>query len=1008
MSLNKFNRVELREILANVGIPTPYAATRETLMSLIEKNKVSTFITNSVKFEKERLKGSSSEKPFSPVFIDLNINKEIKTIYHMADIHFRNDEREQEYMDVIIYLIKKLKSAQQSEPGICVIAGDVVHNCRDIRPRAIKFILQTVKYIAAIMPVIVIAGNHDLTGNLSSIDIIESLLGKMENVFYLSESGTYIAGNLCFHTACLNDKAPHWTPVRQPNHINIGLFHGEMKNCPFGPEKTDLFLLGDIHERSIWSDKGSILGYPGSLIQQNFGEEYEHGIIQWDLETKRDSESDKLIVKVASAFIDIPNRFIHYSLVINEKTLSQTLGRIENDSRFLSGKSVYLKTTEISYADPIDIEEILSLIRSKGTIVNHLRKRVITKMAIPTLDLRPESFQEIVSRSGISISDDTLKEYFPDSMQTVIPINIQSFSIRNAYGIFELDMTPSHGINIICEKNGAGKSSLVKAIEFALLFEKKGAIPVLNIKSKDAYYIKIDAGDKYMLRRMTDKSSRKYILETNFPTFNTTMRELLRSCLVSSDDYLNFEQLAKRDQLAILNELANCAPLSDLKLKLESKKGKGTYVEVGPIEDISLLKEKLAQLEKNNELYLKSLEFTRFNPSIGSYDASIPLEVPDFDQAEYIYAGLIKPVRSEVKINKDIIQLQSDLEDLPSMTPLKSVLGLCPGQDNEVAKEEYSTYPKSFDGLSVSSLPNKEELVKEIDLIDLSGAGNRHDIINRVQDQVFDLVLARKWNSYTSLKAAEDKEHNDRCAQIEEKRRSILTQIKILEGELHDSRDNILMTKKYEEAVKKNAERARIIENRSHWAHLQLEAIGITVGEELFFRDPEPIRKAIIISEERSRIKGKVDTNMTEATEIISILKFIDFCIEDKTKSVSTSFVQMANSFYDAIEFPFQIEFGAGISGISTGLLVSKMGTEFDYRSLSRSEKCCLSFGIKYALHTLSPVKIDTLFIDESLDVIDIDSVPKIEKMLELLLTTYSKIILITHRPVITGHRLTF
>ena len=59
------------------------------------------------------------------------------------------------------------------------------------------------------------------------------------------------------------------------DHVDIDTFKG-----------YDLTLLGDIHKPNQFLNEEKTIAYPGSLIQQNYGEALEHGILVWDVETK--------------------------------------------------------------------------------------------------------------------------------------------------------------------------------------------------------------------------------------------------------------------------------------------------------------------------------------------------------------------------------------------------------------------------------------------------------------------------------------------------------------------------------------------------------------------------------------------------------------------------------------------------------------------------------------------------------------------------------------------------
>ena len=68
-------------------------------------------------------------------------------------------------------------------------------------------------------------------------------------------------------------------------HVTTNIFNGH-----------DLVLLGDIHKPQYLNDEKTI-AYAGSLIQQNHGEALGHGIMVWDIKSKK------------CEFIEIPNDY---------------------------------------------------------------------------------------------------------------------------------------------------------------------------------------------------------------------------------------------------------------------------------------------------------------------------------------------------------------------------------------------------------------------------------------------------------------------------------------------------------------------------------------------------------------------------------------------------------------------------------------------------------------------------------------------------------------------------
>ena len=87
----------------------------------------------------------------------------VKFIYHLADIHIRNYDRHDEYKLIFEKLYKKLKN---SEKGIIIIAGDILHQKTHLTAESFKYLWDFFDKLTDIMPTIVIPGNHD--GNINN------------------------------------------------------------------------------------------------------------------------------------------------------------------------------------------------------------------------------------------------------------------------------------------------------------------------------------------------------------------------------------------------------------------------------------------------------------------------------------------------------------------------------------------------------------------------------------------------------------------------------------------------------------------------------------------------------------------------------------------------------------------------------------------------------------------------------------------------------------------------
>jgi len=245
-------------------------------------------------------------------YADLESELKVDKIYHLSDIHIRLQKRHDEYRSVFKTLyktLKTLKNKDKASTGIIVITGDILHSKTELSPECVALTAEFFQELANIMPLIILAGNHD--ANLNNQNRLDSLTPIVEKVmrkstcYYLKETGIYRFGNLVFGVTSVFDyqviKADLIDEVGLSDiDHKVALFHGRVDGAitdtgavmegEKGINRSsfdgyDFTLLGDIHKyQHILQDK---IAYAGSLIQQNHGESQKnHGLLIWDLKTK--------------------------------------------------------------------------------------------------------------------------------------------------------------------------------------------------------------------------------------------------------------------------------------------------------------------------------------------------------------------------------------------------------------------------------------------------------------------------------------------------------------------------------------------------------------------------------------------------------------------------------------------------------------------------------------------------------------------------------------------------
>lgn len=238
----------------------------------------------------------------------------VKKIIHISDIHIRNYKRIDEYQNQLSLFIedcKKIVSEYNEDEVRIVIAGDIVHSKTELSPECYTLVSWFLKQLDDICKTIVIAGNHDITQNLSRLDPLSVIFSmcNFKQTYYLDKDLDYSSGCVeddniiwCLYSSFDGFAKPNIDEIKikSSDKTFIALFHGDIKSA-----KTDVGytsengleanyfdgvnfgLFGHIHKRQCIKNDGVPLVYSGSLIQQDFGENVSgHGYVIWDVENE--------------------------------------------------------------------------------------------------------------------------------------------------------------------------------------------------------------------------------------------------------------------------------------------------------------------------------------------------------------------------------------------------------------------------------------------------------------------------------------------------------------------------------------------------------------------------------------------------------------------------------------------------------------------------------------------------------------------------------------------------
>lgn len=242
-------------------------------------------------------------------------------VFHIADLHIRRgneqNARYEEYRSVFEQFLKMIRERSSGKKCAIVICGDIFHHKLEIAPAGIRLFYDLIHALADMMSVLIIQGNHDLLQEKFSDennDLIEALLQREShpNVRYLCDTGLYKFDNLEFGVVSIRDVLrsgassgmvdalpPFPKPSEAKGVFRVALAHCTVKNCMLSATQKslegvpvewfssyDVAMLGDIHLQHVVRNKthSVVYGYPGSMVQQNFGEPlFDHGFIEWEV-----------------------------------------------------------------------------------------------------------------------------------------------------------------------------------------------------------------------------------------------------------------------------------------------------------------------------------------------------------------------------------------------------------------------------------------------------------------------------------------------------------------------------------------------------------------------------------------------------------------------------------------------------------------------------------------------------------------------------------------------------
>ena len=298
------------------------------------------------------------------------------------------------------------------------------------------------------MPIFIIQGNHDLIQEYDdeNNDLIAALLkhNTHPNIKYFDHTTTFTYDNIHFCITSIRDILSKNTsyglvdnlpmfPKPVHGNFNVALSHVTVQNAllhnytrtnggvPLEWFKGyDLALLGDIHlQTAKYSKKHDLsYGYPGSLVQQDFGEGiYNHGLLLWELNDTGDALNSVKKLHVHNPYGRANLKIIRDKIMINACNYEPFEDFLRRDDK---PKQLHIR---------LYCKENTNACNVRYTITTNLHKHAIESKIYILTSAMLESTDEVVcqlldsSLCNLRLSDTLIEFYKNNCIEEILNSN---------------------------------------------------------------------------------------------------------------------------------------------------------------------------------------------------------------------------------------------------------------------------------------------------------------------------------------------------------------------------------------------------------------------------------------------------------------------------------------------------------------------------------------------------------------------------------------------------------
>lgn len=471
-------------------------------------------------------------------------------ILHLADLHIRPLSRHSEYDQIFKVLVDEAREAKVDH---IAILGDIYHlKTQNLSPEYIRFLSSLLTSLSEVAPVHIMLGNHD--GNLSNssrLDAVTPIVEALANprVKVYKDSGTYeFEPGFVWCNFGIFDQE-NWDKVRPiPGRVNIACFHGPVtgavteSNWKVEGEVGSTFFsdfdfgfLGDIHIHQFLARRNTVdgksrpwMGYPGSTVQQNYGEELDHGYLLWEIRDRND-------FTVQFKHLPNPQPYITVEWKGDRKLLVAEVAKHPKRSRIriksseaITQREVYQITTSLQKYEPTEVTfKIDQQVSRDGIDVGSM---VVARNDLRSPDVLVKLMKDYYKGTTQTVTDPewtvitelvtkyvkSIADYGDVVRNTKWFIKRLEFDNLFTYGEGNyLNFGGLEGITGIFGPNRCGKSSIVGALMYTLFnTTDRGSIKNIDVMNKRKNYCRGKAqisvnGTDYVIERQTTKHESK-------------------------------------------------------------------------------------------------------------------------------------------------------------------------------------------------------------------------------------------------------------------------------------------------------------------------------------------------------------------------------------------------------------------------------------------------------------------------------------------------------------------